>query len=228
MELTADATLALVAERLNRLHGTWTLAEPGVLRGPGRFAVTLGAAHGGGRNHLDLNIIIDTDRAAETTIPDCATGLAADPTEAARQAIGVWCDTTARPVLELLTHRGELAEHYSATDPEGFPGWHMIAGNLAGWGGGGDPGALQRWLMNNPPWKTLAPVIAAGLDRDQLNGIKFFIAARAGYEVAEVRINGRAHEPSTAALLAQNWPRPTELTAARTFILLIHRDDQSG
>ncbi|HEX5113808.1 MAG TPA: DUF6348 family protein [Pseudonocardiaceae bacterium] len=54
---------------------------------------------------------------------------------------------------------------------------------------------------------------------------QFFLAARADYQVAEVRINGREHEPSTHALFAQDWPRPAMMAAARAFVLLVHPDE---
>lgn len=223
-DLTAEAKLALVAERLNQIQGTWTLADGPILDGPGTTAVTIGADHTGHRNHLDLNFILNTDRPDETTISDCVTGLADDPAEAIRQAVHMWSQTTAAAVFELLTQRGQFADHYRGTEPGGFPGWHMIVGGIIGWGLGDDPTVLQQWLVGNLPWATLAPVITGGLDRDHFNGIKFFIAAQEGYEIAEVRINGRLHEPSTEALLGMDWPRPAKMTAARTFVLLVHRD----
>jgi uncharacterized protein DUF6348 len=223
---TTATLLTLVGERLDQMYGTWTLTDGGrMLRGPGRTAVMLGTDHGGGPGHLDLDFVFDVDRPAETTISDCVSGISNNPAEAVGQAVAVWSVTTVPALLELITGRGEFADHFRGTSTNGFPGWHMFAGGISGWGVGDTHGAMQKWMVDNLPWVSLAPVIATGLDRGELNGIKFFLAARKDYQVAEVRINGRVHAPSSQALLAQDWPRPAELTAARAFVLLVHPDD---
>jgi hypothetical protein len=225
--LTAEEKLVLVAERLNEMYGPWTL-EPGpVLRGPGEIAIRVGADHTGSPKHLDLNIVLESTRPVETTVSDCATGLAAEPEDAIRRAVGMWADTTMTTVLELFSGRGQFADHFDGTQPGSFPGWHSIAGGVIGWGVGENRGALQRWLLDNPPWAALSPAVTDALDPDNLNGVKVFIAARSGYEIAEVRINGKAHGPATEALNALDWPRTTELSAVRTFMLLAHPNDQT-
>lgn len=61
--------------------------EPGpLLKGPGTLGVRSGPRHSDSYRHIDLEFLLNVDRAAETSPPDCATGLAADPGEAARQA----------------------------------------------------------------------------------------------------------------------------------------------
>ncbi|WP_325157989.1 DUF6348 family protein [Actinophytocola sp.] len=217
-----EAKLALVAERLNQMYGTWTLHDGPVLRGPGAVTVTVGEDHTGSPNHLDLDMILNTGDPNPITVLDCSTGVAGNPEHAIRQAVAMWSETTAATVLELLTRRGDFGDHYRGADPGGFPGWHMITGGITGLGHKDNPTLLQQWMVESTPWTTLAPVLTAGLDRPQLNGIKFFIAAVGDFETAEVRINGEIHEPSSAALLALDWPRPNEFASARTFILLVH------
>jgi hypothetical protein len=174
MAVDAEAKLALVAERLNQMHGKWTLDHGPVLRGPGVITVTVGEDHTGSPNHLDLDIVLNTGEPDVITISDCSTGIAGSPDHAIRQAVAMWSETTAATVLELL------------------------------------------------------PLLSEGLDRAQLNGVKFFLAAVDEFETAEVRINGRVHEPSSQALLALDWPRPTEFASARTFILLVHPEQSAA
>lgn len=96
--------------------------EPGpLLKGPGSLGVRLGPRHSHSYRHIDLEFLLSVERAAETSLPDCATGLAADPEEAARQAIAAWADTTASVALELLEQRGSYATHFGPATPGCFP-----------------------------------------------------------------------------------------------------------
>jgi hypothetical protein len=228
MAVDAEAKLALVAERLNQMHGKWTLDHGPVLRGPGVITVTVGEDHTGSPNHLDLDIVLNSGEPDVITISDCSTGIAGSPDHAIRQAVAMWSETTAATVLELLTQRGQFGDHYRGADHGGFPGWHMITGGVTGLGHRDNPTLLQQWIVDNMPWTTLAPLLSEGLDRAQLNGVKFFLAAVDEFETAEVRINGRVHEPSSQALLALDWPRPTEFASARTFILLVHPEQSAA
>jgi hypothetical protein len=224
--LTAEAKLALLAPKLDELRGPWVAADGPALHGPGRTALRVGTSdHGDGVGHLDLEFVLDRDAPGAATITDCVSGFGDDPHEAVEQAAHIWCQTTAPVFFELLTQRGEFAEHARATTPGGFPGWHTILGAVLGWGTGPERSALQTWLLGNPPWTALAPLISEGLDRAELNGVKLFIASNAGNPIAEIRINGRVHRAASDALLALDWPRPVRFTAARTFILLVHRDE---
>jgi hypothetical protein len=150
--------------------------------------------------------------------------MARDTSAAIQQAIRMMMATTAAAVFELLNQRGEDAAHFAPTDPQGFPGWHMIGGTVIGWGVGEEVSAIRDWMAGTTPWNALAPVIEPGLDREALNGIKFYIAGSRDWETAEVRINGRRHDPASLALSALDWPRPEVLTSARTYTLLLHRE----
>jgi hypothetical protein len=68
-------------------------------------------------------------------------------------------------------------------------------------------------------------VITAGLDREFLNGVRLFVGQGANFVGCEVKINGRLHEESTAALAALDWPRTEEPSGASTFLLLVHPAD---
>jgi len=71
-------------------------------------------------------------------------------------------------------------------------------------------------------------VIAAGLTRPFLNGVRIFIGQGGGYENCEVRINGEYHRPSAAALAAMDWPRTAKMSTAKVFLLLVHPEEASG
>ncbi|MEV4348749.1 DUF6348 family protein [Actinoplanes sp. NPDC049596] len=125
---------------------------------------------------------------------------------AARQAIQAWIETCLVTVLEMVEQKGRLATHFRSGDRGGFPGWHAIVGSATGWSVDGSQGK-QEWLAEAMPWSALVPVIATGLDRPFLNGVRLLVGQGGDFTECEVRINGQRHEPSEAALAAMNWPR---------------------
>lgn len=70
-------------------------------------------------------------------------------------------------------------------------------------------------------------MIADGLTRPFLNGVRLFIGQGGDYENCEVRINGEPHEPSGTALAAMNWPRTAKMSTAKVFLLLVHPGENS-
>lgn len=227
--LPDERVLEMAAIKLAELTGKEWRVEPGpLLKGPGTLGVRLGPRHSDSYRHIDLEFLLNIDRAAETSLPDCATGLAADPEEAARQAIAVWADTTASVALELLEQQGSYAASFGPAAPDCFPGWHAIVGGVSGWGVGEDSAAKRLWVADTCPWTELAPVIAAGLTRPFLNGVRIFIGQGGDYENCEVKINGDPHEPSATALAAMNWPRTAQMSTAKVFLLLVHPEETSG
>ncbi|GIF51423.1 hypothetical protein DFJ67_5159 [Asanoa ferruginea] len=173
--------------------------------------------------HLDLEILLNVDRPELPTVADCSLGLASDPVDAARQAIRAWIETCLVTVIEVVEQRGRLADHFRSADEGGFAGWHAIVGSVTRWSLDGSP-SKQEWFAEAMPWSTLAPVIATGLDRPHLNGVRMLVGQGGDYTECEVRINGRRHEPSEAALAALNWPRSERFGLARTFVLLVGPD----
>jgi hypothetical protein len=221
--LPDERVLELTGIKLAELTGKeWRVGPGPLLKGPGTVGVRLGPRHSDSYRHIDLEFLLNVDRAGETSLPDCATGLAADPEEATRKAIEAWADTTASVALELLEQRGRYATGLGPGMPGGFPGWHAIVGGVSGWGLGGDSTAKQQWVADTCPWAELAPAIAAGLTRPFLNGVRLFIGQEGDYEDCEVKVNGDLHEPSTAALAAMNWPRTARMSTAKVFLLLVH------
>jgi hypothetical protein len=221
--LPDERVLEMTGIKLADLTGKEWQVQPGpLLKGPGSVGVRVGPRHSDSYHHIDLDFLLNVDRPGETSLPDCATGLAADPEEATRQAIAAWADTTASVALELLEQRGRYAASLGPGMPGGFPGWHAIVGGVSGWGFGEDSTAKQQWVADTCPWAELAPVVAAGLTRPFLNAVRLFIGQGGGFEDCEVKINGHLHEPSAAALAAMNWPRTAKMSTAKVFVLLVH------
>jgi hypothetical protein len=224
--LSDERVLEIVGMKLAGMAGEWVL-EPGLLlRGPGTFAVRVAASDEGGFRHVDLEFLLNADQADQTSLVDCTQGFADDPEEAIGQAVDAWAAMTASVAFELVEQEGRFANHFAPGEPGGFPGWHTIIGGIVDWGV--DPAsasAKQQWFAGTSPWSELAPVIASGLDRDSLNGIRLFVGQGGRIESCEVKINGRLHGPSTAALSAMNWPRSKRMSTAKVFLLLVHPAD---
>src|SRR5262249_22848377 len=123
--LPSRRILELASPMLTDLLGrTWSM-EPGpLLRCPGStIGVRGGGPHTDSVKHIDLEILLNVDEPASTSLVDCSTGLAEDPEEAIRQALAAWMDTTAAAALEMVEQRGRLATHLSPGTPDSFPGW---------------------------------------------------------------------------------------------------------
>lgn len=222
----STTVLAMVADRMSQFDMPWSADQitGDQLRGPGTLAIELQENHTDSEAHLDLAFILNVDDPVQTTISDCVTGYGASTEDAWRQAVGTWADLTAATVVELLKPANQYAGHQHGNDPLGFPGWHMIGSDWTGFGWGDQPGALAQWAADEHLVTQLAPAIAAGLDREHLNGVKIFFGGTAGDEIAEVRINGRRDETSSGVLLALPWPRPPQAAFARSFLLLPHSE----
>jgi uncharacterized protein DUF6348 len=177
----------------------------------------------GDYRHLHLEILLNADRPDVPTIVDRAVGLAADPVEATRQAIKAWIETCLVTVLETVEQKGRLANHFRSGEQGGFSGWHAIIGSLTGWSVDGSQDK-QEWFAKAMPWTSLAPIVTTGLDRPYLNGVRTLVGQGGDFTECEARINGRIHEPSTAALTALDWPRTSHFELARTFVLLVGPD----
>jgi hypothetical protein len=215
----------MVAERLAELDAAWASAtvDGDLLRGPGTLGVVLRPNHTGAEAHVDLDFVLDLDRPAETTIPDCCSGPGETPEEALRRAVQTWAELTAATVFELVRPANRLAEHLHADEPGGFPGWHLITAGWMGFGFG-DPAPLAQWATDEHAVTSLAPVIERGLSRPELNGVKLLFGGTAGDEIAEVRINGVVDRRASRALAGLPWPRLAEPVFARAFLLLAHRE----
>ncbi|WP_062436942.1 DUF6348 family protein [Herbidospora daliensis] len=228
--LSDEVVLGMVAHHLSEAMGKPWQVEGRLAKGPGTLGVVLRHTHPDHPGHLDLDFVLNVDRPESTTITDCVGGFGATVEEAVTRAIRVWLDTTGSAVLELLAQNGTLATHFSSDDPDGFPGWHSIHGGVVGWGVGDDHLAVQVWAADNVLLPALAPVLRGGFDRDHLIGIKVIFGGGHGPggldETAEVRVDGVRHEAASQLLAGLGWPRPADgMSYARTFMLLVHRED---
>ncbi|MEU8657192.1 DUF6348 family protein [Actinoplanes philippinensis] len=220
--LPAERVLEIAAPMLDAVGGNWQMTDGPMLRS-GSMGIRLREPDSEDYRHLDLEILLNADRADVPTLTDCTMGLAQDPVDAARQAIQAFIDTCLVTALEMVERQGRLASHFGSAEPGGFPGWHAIVGGVTGWSVDGSP-AKQQWFVDEMPWSALAPVIATGLDRPHLNGIRLLVGQGGDFTECEVRINGHRHEPSEKALAALDWPRTAQFGLARTFMLLVGPD----
>jgi hypothetical protein len=217
--LSADRILEIAAPMLASVGGDWRLVDGPMLRS-GSLGVRVLPSDVAEPRHIDLEIVLNVDRPDVPTIVDCTLGLSADRVEAARQAIQAWIETCLVTVLEMIEQRGTFANHWQPNSAGGFAGWHAIVGSITGWSADGSA-AKQQWFAEAMPWSTLAPVIATGIDRPHLNGVRMLVGQGGDSSECEVRINGRRHEASSEALSRLDWPRTERYGTARTFVLLV-------
>ena len=95
-----EHVLELAGEKLAELAdelGQWRVVPGPLLKGPGSLGVRVAARDSDDVRHVDLEFLLNVDRAAETSVVDCASGLASDPEEAIRQAVAVWADRLGCP-----------------------------------------------------------------------------------------------------------------------------------
>lgn len=215
----------MVAERLSAFGPAWSAEriEGSLLRGPGSVGVILRDNHTDHDSHLDLDLVLNVDRPAETTLSDCVTGYGPDLLSRWRQGVDQWAGLTVATAVELINPANKWADHMHGDDPRGVPGWHTIQPGFVGFGVG-EANRLAQWAVDAPLLPMLAEVLDAAADREFLNGVKILFGGRAGEEIAEVRINGSADERASSALLALPWPRPEQLVFAKTYVLLVHRE----
>jgi hypothetical protein len=216
--------LAAVADRLSEPHAPWRIDGDRV-QGPDPLAVITGDECGArSHNHIDLGVVVTASDGTATTQWDCALGLADDELVAIGQAVQVWSERTMPVFRELFAQDGSFADHYPGGDPDGIPGWHVIAGAFTGWGAGAAPHALRRWVVEHPLLPRL-PSLPEALDRDALNGVRIFIGGVTGNDFAEVRVNGRVHRAASRELYELPWPRADKPATLSTYVLAVHRTD---
>src|SRR5262245_17949761 len=96
----------------------------------------------------------------------CATGSARTSLRASTNC------TTLPVVLELLTSRGEYADHAHGDATLGLPSWHSIHGPILGYGRE-DASPLQRWCVDHSVIPLLENLLSAELPATPLHGVKF-------------------------------------------------------
>jgi hypothetical protein len=210
-------------DALNALKPGWEITERGIV-GPDKALVRFEQRHTStSEGHLDVQFVLEGESSIGPQLWDCVVGFGATPVERAESAAHLWSQTTAGALLEFkYSLRGEFADHYRGTEPEGFRGWHVICGPILGYGQGDSAEQLQRWWLENPMLPALSRVLNDSLDECSCpHGIKILFG---GDGVAEVRLNGERHEAGSATLADFPWPRLEPPSFVRSYLIVLHRD----
>jgi hypothetical protein len=222
--MTPEFRTALVARLIAVLSTSdrpWRELSDGRIDGPGSLSLTLDDTEHS-PNHVDIGIELNRERPASPIIYDCVTGLGADATSAAQHAVEIWRQTSWATVQELMTQRGEFAEHFGHDDPMGLPGWHVMLSPIVGYGTDATViTELQNWLVDRGPIRSIAGSLAGELRRGPPHGVKIMIGGSEGSRTAEVRIDGVPSAPASAALRQLDWPTPDAFALVRCYGLFV-------
>jgi hypothetical protein len=209
-------------DALNALMDGWELSPTGIV-GPEGALVRL-HAHDAARDdgHVDVQFTFGSPDGAEVSLWDCVSGFGDSPVDRGRAAAHLWSLTTGTALLELqYSRRGEFADHYAATDEEGFQGWHLVHGGIIGFGQGDAARQLQQWWVENPFLPQLAQAMADSLEADSCpHGIKIFFG---GDGIAEVQLNRQVHAAASQRLAGLDWPRLSSVAFVRSYLLVAHQ-----
>jgi len=221
-----SASYQAFSDALNELRPGWSVNDNRV-DGPDGAVVRLAQRHHSlSLGHYDIEFILDATSPRPVGIWDCVGGFGSTEAERAGFAARLWSLTTAVTVLELkYSGRGDFADHYRGSEPDGFTGWHAIAGAIIGFGADASATALQQWWVANPPLPAIARALVGSLNDDSgPYGLKILFG---GEGVGEVRVNGEAHDGASRAVAALPWPRLQPPAFVRSFVILVHRDPTS-
>jgi hypothetical protein len=216
LELDRAHLARTLATRLSEKAGTWT-PDGDTVRSHGSPTVTIADLHRVAPNHIDIGVAIDPEDPEAPVIWDCAAGIGETAEAVAEVAAHLWVETTGSTVLELLTHRGELAAHTPGDDPYGLPGFHVIEGPMVVYGH--DTGPLREWVQDNPLLPALRSTLPRHLD-SAVNGVKVLFGG--SEENVEVRVNTEVREDVTAAVRALDYPRTG---FARVFLIAFPEEE---
>ena len=211
---------------LNALKPGWNLYNDALI-GPGGALVRLAQLHQSESNgHLDVEFRLDANSGNSKPLWDCVCGFGDSPAERAQTAAHIWSVTTAGALLELkYSLKGEFADHYRGTDPDGFTGWHVVSGPILGYGEGASPDQLQQWWLNHSVLPPVFNALKDSLDPTTCpHGIKIFFG---GEDFAEVRLDGEVHEAASQALATLPWPRLQPAAFVRSYVIAVHPEGHS-
>lgn len=213
------AVRAALATALDGTLGPWR-DNGRTIEGPGTLAVQVANTHATDGRHVDIGFHVNVGHPQPVIFWDCLAGFPGGPvTEAAEFVCKIWMQTTAPTVFELVTRRGEYADHARGDATLGLPDWHSFHGGILGYGknGGRD---LQAWCLANPIVPLVAAQLGPALQPDRPHGVKFFLGAFPA-PVAEVRIDGERDDACSDALAALPWPK-AGADIARFYVLFAH------
>ncbi|WP_344664226.1 DUF6348 family protein [Catenulispora yoronensis] len=228
--------LGLLAESLNARGGGWEITEATkgpLLMGPrDDLAVIFDPGACGDDDpspeHLSLLVLYGLGRpGGATRLIDCVSVPGPDLETSLQRAAETWADTTGAALLAALGLPSPVAGHFGGDDPNGVPGWHIVAGGVGGYGAGPEHSAVKDWLFDNPPWRLLVPALGEELDRSRPHAVKVFLAVGKGTVTSEVRLDGEVHEEASLALMGADWPRVRDVASVgRLFAMLAPMDDE--
>lgn len=205
---------------LNAKRSGWKVRDDSV-EGPDGIVIRFGDRHNEEHlGHMDVEIIFAEHVPDTIRFWDCTTGFGSDLATCAKNAAHLWASTTGSCVLELKFSRtGEFAAHFDPKDPTGLLGWHAVCSDLVGYGAGSKATELQKWWVDTQ--KVLPALSPALSDLSHApHGIKIFFG---GEDTAEVRVDGNYHEAASKALAALDWPRNSEFSFLRAYVIAVHR-----
>lgn len=214
-----------VAKSLEGQLGDWTEDGERVL-GPGTLAVQVTNTHESAERHVDLGFQLNRNRADAPVVWDCLAGPSGELEGSADFVCRIWKQTTAPTILELLTGRGEFADHSNGDASLGLRTWHSIHGGILAYGKGDGGPALQAWCLENPIVPLLSAPLTRALKPGVPHGVKFLLGAFAN-PIAEVRIDGDHSDECSEALLTLPWPKTGD-QVARFYVLFVHHTTARG
>jgi len=121
-------------KKLSELVGPWGSRRDRCSGGLARSGCG-GPRHVDNLRHVDLDFQLNAARRRDVLV-DCATGFAANPEEAIRQAIAIWADTTASVGNRRWPEAPRSAWPPISTlaSPRASPGWHPLSAAISGVG----------------------------------------------------------------------------------------------
>jgi hypothetical protein len=140
--------------------------------------------------------------------------------EWAEMAADIWLETSGACLLEMLTRRGEFADHLDIGNPAGIPRWHTIASGILAYGPDVDDAgrtALQQAMAEHKVLNRLSDILIPLLTNPVHNSIKVLCAQGPDSLVAEVRVNGIPHATASQALASLDWPEVKQPAVARCY-----------
>jgi len=220
--IPTDVSYPAFAAALEALRPGWAVTGNRIV-GPNGVTVTLSQRHSVENDgHVDVELLVPSAGGQPATFIDCVSGFGATAAARARFAAHLWSQTTGAACLEFAySLRGDFADHYRGSDTKGFTNWHAIAGAIIGFGHGESADILQRWWLSNRVLPCLSQALAQEIS-GQPHGVKILFG---GDRVAEVRLDGECHDAASRALKSLPWPTTNPAAFVRSYVVLLHPED---
>ena len=138
--MISNLVLTAFRDQLEVLKPGWTIDGDSIVGPAGAHIFFSQEGHSDSSAHFDIRFQFASPMLEfHPGVWDCVTGLGDTDAEIAQTAAQIWVSTTGGACLELqYSRQGEFAGHFSATDKDGFHGWHSITGKCDGMGSRGE------------------------------------------------------------------------------------------